>query len=129
MGRTATMATSPKKSERQFTNARGPGADLDAREERAALEVALQARLPGLPQESIARGVHERLPAPAPGEGPPSRARDPLHVVHGWAVVLPLPRAHAHRDAADVLLPSHDRVGLLGHQGPRDGRRVRAAAP
>src|SRR5258705_710438 len=123
------MATFPKKSERQFTNARGSGADLDAREERDALEVAFPARVPGLPQEPITRGVHERLPAPAPGKGPPSRARDPLHVVHGWAVVLPLPRADADRNAADVLLPPDDRVGLLGHQGPRTGGRVLAASP
>jgi hypothetical protein len=69
--------------------------------------------LPGLAQEPIAGGLHECLPSPAPGEGPPSRAGDPVHVVHGWTVVLPLPRPHAHRNVADVLLPAHDRVGVL----------------
>src|SRR5207247_7614535 len=57
----------------------------------------------------------------------PPRSGDPLHVVYGRALVLPVPRAHPHGDAAHVLLPAHDRVGVLGHQGPRDRRPVRPA--
>src|SRR5881396_3979638 len=102
----------PKRRSSLSTSARDTGSDLAEDEDELHLAVALPSRLPRFPQEPVARRLHERLPASAPGEGAAACARDPLHVVHGRALVLSLPHPHADRDTSHVLLP------------PVGGRRV-----
>src|SRR6266550_8370662 len=103
---TEAMATSRRLKRRSSrTSARDTGPDLAEDEDELHLAVTVPARLPRLAEEPVARGLHQRVPAPASGEGAPACARDPLHLVHGRALVLPVPRAEAHRDAPDVLLP------------------------
>src|SRR5438132_9268968 len=129
MARWGAPPPSPQRKRRSSssTSARDTGPDLAADEDELHLAVAIPSRISGLAEEPIPRGLYERLSAPAPGQGAAARARDPLHVVHGRALVLPLPRPHPDRNAADVLLPADDRVGLLGHQGSRDRRHFWSA--
>src|SRR5207244_7530852 len=101
---TRTVRTSMRRSSLS-TSARDTGPDLAEDQDELYLEIALPSRLPRFPQEPVARGLHERVLAPAPRQSAPPRLGDSLHVVHGWALVLPLPDPHAHRDAPHVLLP------------------------
>src|SRR5438445_6416227 len=108
---TRTGLTSMRRSSLS-TSARDTRPDLAEDEDELHLEIALPSRLPRFPEEPVARRLHECFPAPASGQSAPSRPRHPLHVVHGRAVVLPVPHPHADRDAPHVLLP------------PVGGRRV-----
>src|SRR2546430_15650748 len=87
------------------TSARDTVPDLAKDQDELHLEIALPSRLPRLAQKPVARGLHECVLAPASRQSAPPRLGDPLHVVHGWALILPLPDPHAHRDAPHVLLP------------------------
>ena len=68
------------------------------------LAVALPQAVPRRRAVARVRGHEQRVPAPAPGAGPPARGQVRLHVLPRRPVVLPVPRADRDGRLPDVLL-------------------------